>query len=548
VLVLAAGCSTDSGTDAGTDSGAYSEVAQYLRTSIRPLDVLIVSFDALRADHLGVYGYPRRTSPNIDAFARQALVFEDAWSAAPATPTSFAAAFTGKLPPRVFRRWQLVEGQTLAAAFAEAGYSTAFISNNIQLVPERGFDAGFEHYEMVVREPAPGSDGIGIGEDQQVLSAALDWISSLDGRPMFAWVHFLSPHSPYRARPGSEHLFDTAYEGRFAETTGGRFTVSSAAELARVRDLYDAGIFYGDRLFRQLLDGVAAQRGLERTLIVLTADHGEELQDHGALQHEQLYREVVRVPLIVRHPERTTLLRTDLPASNVDLAPTLAELAGLSWRATEDGVSWLGAVDRARVRVSIRMTGGPHAIAVQRGPLKALLECAGPASLFDLDADPAELLDLATSAPSRHAEVMAAAAGALGGEPCDVVSAAATGDPTGGIDDSATIDRLRALGYLEEAAVAEGEAPRLWAEPDPIVVCSVLGLGRTAIWFRGPPGAPLAIRVNAPDGPVMAEVANGGRVETGLWVTHQMRFYLVHRQSGEVVAETQVRLTSEGCG
>ena len=112
------------------------------------MNVIVISFDALRAESLGAYGYQRPTSPNIDRFAEGALVFDNVQNAANSTPTSFASFWTGKLPHRVFRGWRLEDADTLAEAFAEEGYRTAAFLNNAQLVPERNFDQGFDEYRV----------------------------------------------------------------------------------------------------------------------------------------------------------------------------------------------------------------------------------------------------------------------------------------------------------------------------------------------------------------------------------------------------------------
>jgi arylsulfatase len=337
------------------------------------INVLIVSFDALRPDHLGIYGYQRPTSPHIDAFAAESVVFDRASSAAGSTPTSFAAAFTGRLPPRVFRGWELAEAPTLASVFAAAGFETAFFANNVQLVAERGFDRGFGHYRILVGEEA-GEGGGGIADDEQVLAEAQAWLRERTRTPFLAWVHFLSPHSPYSHRPMAEHFYRTPAEGRFAISTGHTFAVDSSAELERVVDLYDGQVFFGDHLFESLLDTVREAGLLDRTLIVLTSDHGEELMEHGGLQHRTVFEEVLRIPLIIRHPGVRRGRRSDAPVSNLDLLPTLAAIAGLEVPGPTDGVSLLDPIDletaegvvveRVPARVPVEEPRGPIGVVV----------------------------------------------------------------------------------------------------------------------------------------------------------------------------------------
>lgn len=112
---------------------------------MRPgVNVIVISFDVLRPDYLGVYGHDAPTSPAIDAFAENALVFDRAYTAAPVTQTSFAAVFSGMLPTRVFHAWDCVAEKTLADYFSAAGYHTAAVVNSVQLTPERHFDKGFD--------------------------------------------------------------------------------------------------------------------------------------------------------------------------------------------------------------------------------------------------------------------------------------------------------------------------------------------------------------------------------------------------------------------
>ena len=228
------------------------------------LNFLIVSFDALRADALGSYGYHRDTSPNLDQFAQDSLLFDNAYVASPTTPTSFASAFTGQYPYRVFIGWNLISSVTLAGLFQEKGYATFGLFNNMQLAEERHFNQGFENYAVVT------------WEDEMLLAEAKQLLDQAAGRRFFGWIHFISPHTPYDYREMSSQLAGPENEGRYAKTTGGNFDVVNEEELTRVRDLYDGEIFFADDLFRQLMEHVESLGLMDNTVIIVTSDHGEE--------------------------------------------------------------------------------------------------------------------------------------------------------------------------------------------------------------------------------------------------------------------------------
>ncbi|MGH9460244.1 MAG: sulfatase, partial [Vicinamibacteria bacterium] len=507
-----------------------------LRDELPPspgLNVLVVSFDALRADRLGAYGYPRPVSPHLDAFAREAIVFERASAVAQATPTSFAAAFTGRWPSRVFRGWRLAPVPNLAGVFAAGGYDTAFFSNNVQLVTARGFDQGFERYEILVGVEGE-SEQDRIAKDEVVLERVVRWLREEASPPFLSWVHFLSPHSPYDYRPEANHLYRTPTTGRFAQTTGPEITVESSADLDRVEDLYDGEVWYADGLFGRLLAALEATGRRGDTLVVITSDHGEELADHGGFQHGTVYEEILRVPLIVGHPRGARGLRSGLPMSHVDLLPTLAEIAGLEPPGEIDGVSLLAPLDAGRLRLAQAMTHRTdHYVAVTRGTDKAILDCArGTGALYDLAADPRETADRLDRRPRVYRELVNAAKAALGEEPCRALVAAIDDVPAEVDLDTATIERLRALGYLADGGSAPAPPPpsdyRFWAEPNPIRVCDGLPLGQTVLyWNLTAPPFEFEIRVDAPDGKLMAKVEPRGFAPTGRWVRDGMEFFVV---------------------
>jgi arylsulfatase A-like enzyme len=404
------------------------------------LNVVVVSFDALRADALGLYGYVKNTSPNLDAFAERSLVFDRAYTAAPVTPTSFASAFSGLLPPRVFHAWQFVAEDTIAGRFSKAGYTSVAIVNSVQLTPERRFDHGFEHYLWARNDP-----------DEVLLDRATGWLLDYEGeRPLFAWIHFLAPHAPYVHRPEAEHLYEGGYEGPFAETTGVRFEATDPADVRRIRDLYDGMVHYADSLFGRLLGRLDRMGMLEDTAVVVTADHGEAFMERGSFQHGKLYEEDVRIPLVIYHPRVEDGGRTDVLYNNVDLLPTLLRMVGHPSDGHYDGRDLLRLEREPEWWFSISMTGRERSLAARHGGRKLILACVPEQKreLYDLATDPEERNNLATVEARAAARLERRLAEILLGEPCTVMERAVRGKAqTAGLDEE-SVEALKALGYL----------------------------------------------------------------------------------------------------
>lgn len=410
-------------------------------------NVVVISFDALRADALGTYGYHRPTSPRIDEFAAQSLVFEQASVAGQATPTSFASAFTGELPFRVFRGWNLEHVPTLAAAFRDAGYATAGIMNNVQVMPERGFDQGFEHYE-VLEEP----------RDRRVVERVAGWLDDGPERPFFLWAHFITPHTPYTYRDFAEAFYDPGYEGPLERSSGEKLKpedTPTEADRKQLRDLYDGEVLFADRLFGEMEDLLKAHDAWDDTIVVLTSDHGEEFLDHGGYGHHTLHREVLRVPLIIRHPGAGAPGRTDMRYLSTDLFPTLASLVDVPYPDYIDGVSLVRSPWAGRPLVYVAMTGKTYrALAVRVRDDKLIVECsrpggAKPVNLYDLAEDPAEQRDLIDQRPETVEALFAHLQDAAGEKPCDAIYDALAGKSMEeGLDDE-RIEQLRSLGYIQ---------------------------------------------------------------------------------------------------
>ena len=424
----------------------------------RPNIVLFV-VDTLRADYLGAYGHKAPTSPRLDAFAREAVLFEDAWAQASWTRSAVASVLTGVHVQAhgVDREDRVLSpaAHTVTEAVRAAGYRTgAFVANHL-LGGRFGFDQGFDAWNPTPQPlyGAPAAD---------LVRAALAWLDS-GPRPFFLYVHTMEPHAPYT--PSEEDLRPFAGSGYRGPTDTrallrlGQLGTLDEAGLAFLRSRYQGEVHQNDRAFGLLLDGLKA-RGLDAsTAVVFTADHGEEFQEHGGTEHAKtLYQELVRVPLVVRLPgaavraarERATVQQIDLMPTLLGLAgvPAPTALPGRDLRATLEG--------RADTRLPAPVLFSEERFAVvdklsvRAGDLKLIFNNDGPAlwragshlELYDLARDPKEKENLAGKRPiavaflERRLEAFRAAQPRAGAAERVALSAQEK-------------EQLRALGYVQ---------------------------------------------------------------------------------------------------
>jgi arylsulfatase A-like enzyme len=300
-------------------------------TEPRP-NVLLIVVDTLRADHLGAYGYARPTSPNLDRFADTAVRYERAWSQAPWTTPSVAALLTSRQPLSFGITdvdSTLPEGATLLSErLAAAGYRTGAVVSHRFVSRRWGFAQGFESFDDT---NARDHDAI---TSPQITAQALRFLDEHRDERFFLWLHYFDPHFAYREH--ADFAFDRAgaYDGpvqpgvRFGDLLRRQATLgpADARELER---LYDSEIAFTDEHIGRVLAHLA-ETGLDaNTLVVFTADHGEEFLEHGRLGHTKtLYDEVLRVPLLVRTPGVAPGV-VDAPVALVDVAPTILDALGL---------------------------------------------------------------------------------------------------------------------------------------------------------------------------------------------------------------------------
>ncbi len=286
-------------------------------------NVVIVTFDTTRADHLGTYGLGIAHTPTIDRLAAEGVRFDDAISAAPITAVSHASIMTGLLPPAhgVRDNGSFALGDaatTLAERFKTAGYDTRAYVSAIVLNRRYRLDQGFDVYDDDLwGEAEPKLFMIRERPAAETIDRVLDWFGKRDqkaqARPFFLWVHLFDPHEPHRPPAWARAVSPTPY---------------------------DASIAYADRELGRLVDALRASGELDRTVFVFTADHGESLSEHNEKTHAIfVYRATTRVPLVVRYPPRFPSGKAYAgPVRNIDIAPTLLNLTHLPGANQTQGV------------------------------------------------------------------------------------------------------------------------------------------------------------------------------------------------------------------
>ena len=288
-------------------------------------NVVLVSLDTVRADHLGAYGYDRDTSPNFDRLAARSLVFDDAISQAAWTLPAHGSMMSGLYPDELgvthypaLRRLPDVN-PTLAEQFSAAGYATAGFVGGGFVSKHFGFDRGFDSYV---------SDG---RRFEHNMDETFDWLATVKQRRFFLFFHGYDAHRPYYSE--AEDRIALGLPPDMPHSRRGYCLGENRdrpADLGRVIDHYDASVRHGDRFLGQLLDKLENLGLTANTVVMVTADHGEEFFEHGNCDHVRfLYNETIRVPHLIHVPGRGPgRVAATVPAS-VSVAATLLDLTGL---------------------------------------------------------------------------------------------------------------------------------------------------------------------------------------------------------------------------
>ncbi len=431
----------------------------------RDCNVLLISIDTLRPDHLHCYGYDRRTSQAVDQLAADGVLFKTAIAQAPSTLPSHASMFTSLIPSHhgaFHHAGARVASSvpTMAEILLSHGYRTAGFHGGGQMSPAYGLDRGFESYKLILGEHL-----------EQVVDEATAWLESSGSEKFFMFLHTYEVHVPYRAPPEYLARFEDHYAGDLPDTIridlldeinfGDR--AIDEQDLGHIVSAYDTAIFTMDRALGRLIDFLKRNEIYDNTIIIFTSDHGEEFREHGKVGYHchTVYDELIKVPMITKFP-RSMFASTVIEEQvrSIDILPTILDLLAMNSSTGFDGASMLPLMVRGRTQSMPRRledddlfalserddAAGPHHImSIRTGEMKLYVIKKGDKivrrMLYYLSDDPKEERNLLSSHKQladslwRQFERMKAQ------RSCPPLESAKI--------DEETRERLRSLGYVQ---------------------------------------------------------------------------------------------------
>ncbi len=413
-------------------------------------DVILITIDTLRADRLGCYGYRQIETPNIDALARDGVLFADAVVPVPLTLPSHASILTGTYPPYHGVHDFMGKGldpqhATLAEAFKAGGWKTAAFVSAFVLDSTWGLDQGFDHYfdNFNLEEYQGINPGLIQRRASETIDKALEWLERNQG-PAFVWVHLFDPHSDYNP----PEPFRSRYR----------------------RSPYDGEVAYTDQQLGRLFGYLKQSGRYDNAVIALLSDHGESLGEHGESEHGFfIYDATIKIPFIIKPPARLKLAgrRIATQVSSVDLAPTLLQLAGISSDAlpAAQGRRLLSLMSGKPAPVTStyaesfypRNSFGWHELKAVRNGRYKYIEAPRP-ELYDLERDPGErenIYQKQRALAARLRQELAALEQRFSGK---------SGASAEGVSPEA-LERLQSLGYIGAGSAAPPPAKGPLADP-----------------------------------------------------------------------------------
>ncbi|MGE5612148.1 MAG: sulfatase [Bacillota bacterium] len=400
---------------------------------LRPPNIILIAIDTVRSDHLGCYGYPHATSPNIDRLAAEGVLFEQCYSVAGWTLPAFMSIFTGLLPAahncRDIETALSPTLPTLPEKLHDKGYFCAAVVANPYLSAKFGFGRGFDKYDdytvfldaelalLAADKPRQYTQVTDLVTGSTVTQQAqhLLAVARKSGKPLFLFVHYFDPHDSYIPPMPFDRQFDPDYQGSITgrQLPASRNAPPSARDLAHLRALYDGEIAFDDAQLGQFLKTLDATFDPASTLLILLSDHGEAFGEHGSLLHgNSVYRQELQVPMIWRWPGVLPKKhRVKTPVAITDIPATLAALLRIeNFNPPHARALWPaltgGQVSEPSDILSDKCLGPTQHIALTRGPLRLHArfdtspnEPNTRYEFYDLSSDPNEQRNLIATHP-----------------------------------------------------------------------------------------------------------------------------------------------------
>jgi arylsulfatase A-like enzyme len=304
-------------------------------------NLILISIDTLRADHLGCYGYPRPTSPAIDQLASEGVVFKNVMATSPWTLPSHGSMLTGMYPSRMslnsYESKLPSTATTLSMLLAKNGFKTAAVVNSIFLRQKHGFDRGFDYFVATpgINDSAP-----------SIIKLSKLWMRHQGQQPFFLFIHIFDAHSSYFPHKKYKEKFVRPYKGPVNGSTSFLHKIRNGEyepqkeDVDHIIDLYDAEVRQVDDNLKDLFDYLRTSGVLDSSVVIISSDHGEEFLEHGGVFHGKTqYQELLKIPLIIRGPGIPSGRRISAVSSLVDVMPTALSLLGLPVPAALEGTS-----------------------------------------------------------------------------------------------------------------------------------------------------------------------------------------------------------------
>jgi arylsulfatase A-like enzyme/Flp pilus assembly protein TadD len=396
--------------------------------TLHPLNVVVITIDTLRPDHLHCYGYTKIETPTIDRIAQSGVLFEKGVTQTPLTPPSHASIFTGLNPPshKVRDTGGFIlspSTPTLASVLQQKGWETAAFISSAVLKKRFGFDHGFDVYDDQMPRPGNAREFLEDAERRagDTVDHAVEWLDGRGDKPFFLWVHLYDPHTPYDPPSPFRELYkDRPYDGEIA---------------------------YADRELGRLMEHLRRKSPPEKTLVAVLSDHGESLGEHGEYSHGVfLYDATLRIAFLLSGPGVPPGMRVPQQARTIDLLPTILALLGAPAPAGVEGASLvpLFSGQDAGTTASYAETLFPR-INMGWAELRAIrtnqwkyIRAPRP-ELYDLSRDPRETNNVLAEHPAEVRKLEAKLAAAIGPAGSEKVETTPM--------DERTLAQLKSLGY-----------------------------------------------------------------------------------------------------